>query len=180
MPIGAGKAEIALPKTEQLIAGGAPVSGMLVLRGQDLAGSMSAEIMTRLGPQAPPENLQEMAGATIITLAEFDDHEEEIYEIPEIREFFQRQNKIWSPWLFAGSIFTADLFAVVLASLSTITCCRRDGQLHVEWVEEEMRAFLHQSLSAAAKLHRRAGIGKEKGCALLSASAAYLGLSFTS
>jgi len=179
MPIGSGKAEIALPKTEQLIADGAPVSGMLVLRGQDLAGSMRSEIMSQLGPYAPPENLQEMAGATIITLAEFDDHEEEIYEIPEVRDFFQRQNKIWSPWLFAGTIFTADLFAIVLASLPTITCCRRDGHLRVEWQEEEMQAFLHQALPAAAKLHRRAGIGKENGCALLSASAAYLGLPFT-
>lgn len=180
MPVGAGKAEITLPKIEKLLASGAHISGMLVLRGQDLAGSMSSEIMNQLGPDAPSENLREMAGATVITLAEFADREEEIYEIPEVRDFFQRQNKIWSPWLFAGTIFTPDLFAVVLAGLPSLTCCRRDGHLHVEWEEEDMQAFLHQSLPAAAKLHKRAGIKNEKGCALLSASAAYLGLSFTS
>lgn len=178
MPVGAGKAEITLPKTEQLLAGGAPVSGMLVLRGQDLTGSMWSEIRRQIGPYAPPENLREMVGATIIALAEFDDREEEIYEIPEVRDFFKEQNGIWSPWLFAGTIFTPDLFAIVLACLPTITCYRHEGQLHVQWVEEQMEEFLHHSLPTAAKLHERAGIAKEKGCALLGASAAYLGLSY--
>ncbi len=179
MPPGAGKAEIALTKVNDLLADGARVTGMLVLRGQDLAGSMRSEISRQLGPQSPPDNLREMAGATIITLAEFDDHEEEIYEIPEVRDFFQKQNKIWAPWLFAGTIFTPDLFAIVLAGLPNVTCSRRDGHLHVEWVEEEMRAFLHRSLPAAAGLFRQAGIPKENACALLGAAAAYLGLPFT-
>lgn len=176
MPPGAGKAEITLTKVDDLLADGARVTGMLVLRGQDLAGSMRPEIMRQLGPDASPENLQEMAGATIITLAEFNDREEEIYEIPEIREFFRKQNEDWAPWVFAGSVWTPDLFAICLACLPSLIVRRHGEDIEVSWDEKEMHSFFDSCLPAAAMLHSRAGISNEEGYSMLKATAGYLGL----
>lgn len=175
MPPGAGKTEVALKHAISR----PELSGMLILHRSEIETGWIPGLQSQLGPEADPQDLSILAGSTIITIEGYIDDDREIYEIPEIRGYFKRQNKIWAPWLFAGTIFTADLFAIVLACLPTITCCRRNGHLHIKWVEEEMLAFLQKSLPAAAVLHSRAGIKKEKGCAQLKAAAAYVGLAFS-
>jgi len=175
MPLGAGKAEVALKHAISR----PELSGMLILHRSEIETGWIPGLQSQLGPEADPQDLSILAGSTIITIEGYIDDDREIYEIPEIRDYFKSQNSVWAPWLFAGTIFTADLFAIVLACLPTITCCRRNGRLHVKWLEEEMLAFLKQSLPTAAWLHDRAGIKKERGCAQLMAAAAYIGLPFS-
>lgn len=175
MPIGAGKAEVALNHAISC----PDLSGMLVLHRHDIETGRIPGLQSQFGPDADPRDLSILAGSTLIVLEGYSDDDREIYEIPEIRAYFQNQNAKWSPWLFAGSIFTADLFAIVLACLPSVSCWRHDDELFVRWHAEEMEAFLQKSLPAAAWLHNRAGVKKERGCALLKAAAAYIGLPFS-
>lgn len=179
IPMGAGKTEFSLSRLERFPDPTEFLDGMLVFsRSMIEAGDVSA-VITQLGPNARPHYLKAMAGATILTVEGYAEDESEIYEIPAVRKYFCELSGKWSPWLFAGSIFTADLFAITLACLPSVTCRRANGELTVSWNREEMEAFLKQSLPTAAWLHNRAGVDKQEGCAMLKAAAAYLGLPFT-
>jgi len=179
MPIGTGKTEFSLSRIAQLPDPYEHFDGMLVFsRSMIEAGDISA-VITQLGHNSNPNYLRAMAGATIITVEGYAEEDSEIYEIPAVRKYFRTLSAKWSPWLFAGTIFTADLFAIVLACLPSVTCIREDGEITVFWKLEEMEAFLRKSLPTAAWLHNRAGVVKEDGCAMLKAAAAYLGLPFS-
>lgn len=179
MPFGAGKAEVAQQKMEKLLVeDNAPISGMIIFARPEIEAGHQPGLMERLGPEAPPNDLHVIAGSTLLTVGGYSETEAEIYEIPACRKFFQSQTVTWAPWLFAGSIWTADLMAVVLTCLPRVTCLRRGADLFVRWESDDIQEFFEKSLPTAAWLHSRAGIRKEKGCAMLKASAAYLGLPF--
>jgi hypothetical protein len=178
MPKGAGKAEMSLDRICLDSGENCPISGMLVFSLDGAEPGGIGEIQ-RLVSQTAPEDLRIMAGSSILAVRGFEDTEAEIYEIPEVRAFFKEQNQTCSPWLFAGTVSTADLLAIVLACLPTVFCWRQGDDLFVRWEESEMRAFLNKALPTAAFLCHRAGIGKEEGRALLKAAAAYIGLPFS-
>lgn len=180
MPLGAGKAEVALEKiAKSLLEKDALISGMIVLHRSEIEAGDLHGLLERLGPETPPKDLNVIAASTLLAVEGYVDTDAEIYEIPACREFYQRKCEKWTPWLFAGSIWTADLMAIVLACLPRVICIRRGADLVVRWEAEDMQAFLQKSLPTAAWLHHRAGIGKEDGCSLLMASAAYVGLPFS-
>lgn len=176
IPSGAGKTEVAFKRLQSSDGDPEGVNRMLVLPRWTIEAGFASVIDHTLGADAPGEGLREMAGATLVTVAGYGDCDEELFEIPEVREFFRQQNERWAPWVFAGSIFTADLFAIALASLPSVVSWRRGDELHVRWREEEMTKFFLGSVRVAGCLHSRAGIGWDEGIAMLAAVAAYLGL----
>jgi hypothetical protein len=176
MPVGAGKSEIAIKNVPRLMEKSAPVSGMIILHREEIEAGDQPGLMERLGPLAPAQDLSVIAGSTILALDGYADSPREIYEIPEVRHYFKVQNQQWSPWVFAGSVWTADLFAIVLACLPSVIICRHGDELTVRWDTKEMHAFFERSLPTAAMLHSRADISNEEGYSMLKATAGYLGL----
>ena len=176
MPGGAGKSEMAIENVPQLIEKNAPISGMIILHREEIETGDQPGLMERPGPLALAQDLSVIAGSTILAVDGYADSTREIYEIPEVREYFKVQNQQWSPWVFAGSVWTADLFAIVLSCLPSVIICRHRDELTVRWDTKEMHAFFESCLPAAAMLHSRAGISNEEGYSMLKATAGYLGL----
>lgn len=177
MPKGAGKPEVAVDRIQELVDRGAQISGLLSMGREEVEKGAMPQIMKQFGPDASREDLRVMASSTVLGVGGYDDTEAEIYEIPEVREFFRQQNKQWAPWIFLGSVWTADFMAIALACLPRVTCWRKDGEIFVEWTKEDMSAFVNLSVQTTALLHVRAGIDRNEGCAKLQATAAYLGIS---
>lgn len=73
---------------------------------------------------------------------------------------------------FAGSVWTPDLFAIVLSCLPSLLVRRHGEDIEVSWDAKEMHAFFERFLPTAALLHSRAGIDNQEGDTLLKATAA--------
>jgi hypothetical protein len=179
MPIGAGKTEFTLARLQELSDPSESFDGMLIFGRPWLESGDTKSVLAQLGPHAPPSALRAMAGSTLLTLDGYAEEEAEIYEIRAVRDYFQGITAKWSPWLFAGSTQSDDLFAIVLACLPSVACVRTDDEVYVQWQEHDMRAFLHKGIRHAAWLLNRASIGEAEGRTMLLTAASYLGIPFS-
>lgn len=94
------------------------------------------------GPQNLPSGprLKAMQGKLLIAVEGYDDHPGELYEFPEVRQFYRKFYEVFPYWLFFVSLQTDCLKVMELSLLKSLTALKRDGstQVHVEYDPVEL------------------------------------------
>ena len=132
--------------------------------------------LTTFGPEARKSDLRRLRGKVLFTVDGYDDCDLDIFEIPEVRKFYDVLHRAWPCWLFAGHINSCSLRAVALCTLQNLLIMRSARECRIRIPEEELQAFFLHALPAAALLHHLSGTSKRQGIAQVNQVAAYLGV----
>lgn len=134
--------------------------------------------LANFGPLVEKDRLRQIAGSISFTVHGYDDREEEIFEIPEVRAYFQAAHRRWPCWLFTADIRTACLHAVILSILPTVNIIRAPAQgiNQAQASYKHLKTFFMDSLVASSVMEVKAGISANRSEKRIEALAEYLGL----
>jgi len=136
-----------------------------------------SRLLTTFGLNRQKTELRPLCGRVHYTVGGYDYVEEELFEIPEVRSFFERAHQAWPSWLFGADVSSDCLRAVAFASIPNLIVRRTNGAVHVKCNEADLVEFFSDSLPAAALLHHRVGVPKKMGLQHMRCIATYLGIS---
>jgi hypothetical protein len=97
------------------------------------------------GPQPLPggARLKQMQGRLLIAVEGYDDKTGELYEFPEVRQFYRKFYEVFPYWLYFTSLETDCLKIMELSLLKSFTALKRDGFAQVQVVAgSSLRSFL--------------------------------------
>lgn len=132
--------------------------------------------LTSFGPAAQRHHLQQ--GRVSFAVDGYDDVEEQLFEIEEVRSYFGALTLLWPCWAFAADLRNACFHSLVLSTLPNITIRREvsSDAVTVQVPEGDLQWFMSQNLPTAAMLHSYIGLSPKKGARRIRAVARYLGV----
>lgn len=138
-----------------------------------------SRLLNVAAPGCSKSQLNKSRGKVIFAVAGYDDTEQELCEIGEVRRFFQVAHSTWPHWLYTCSTATSCLMNIALCVCPKVTTIRHENSLAVYVADDGLTGFFHSALPAAAWLHDRAGISRQGGVKQLKSVARYLEISET-
>ena len=78
-------------------------------------------------PSASPDELLRYCDAVVLSISGYDEVEEELYAIAEVRSYFQELNRWWPYWLYFLHLKAEAAAIPVLSLLPTISAISRRG-----------------------------------------------------
>lgn len=104
--------------------------------------------------------LAKCMGRNTFTIDGYDDDPREIWQIPEIREYFSGIEKIWSYWLFFCDIHNASFLPTVASILPNVRIVSRDKPLSPALVLpiDDLHRFISKGLMHMDELCALAGM----------------------
>jgi len=166
-------------KTERLFRKSQPQQpGIIhVITREAIENIEVSSLLNSCGPDCSRTHLNKSRGNVIFAVAGYDDTEDELCEIHEVRKFFQVAHSVWPHWLFSCSTATSCLMNIALCVCPRVRIIRRGGHVAVYVADDGLTGFFHSGLPAAAWLHSRAGISRQAGVKQLKSVARYLEIS---
>lgn len=133
----------------------------------------ASRFMAAFGPQAGKQELLRLRGNVHFTVEGYDDCDDELYEIPQVRAFYGHLHTIHPCWIYMARAECPCLNAVALSVVPNITVCRSARSLRVFVRTRELIDFILQSIETVDHLDRRAGIRREASEKLFIRAARY-------
>ncbi len=153
------------------------ITGIVHVTGRAEVENLDTErFLFSFGPHIGRKELRKLCGMVHFTISGYDDTREEIYAIPEVRRYYGHLHKVFPCWLFYSNLASPCLRAVMLAIIPNVRILRSKHKLSAEFRSTDVHSFFMESLPAAALLHARAGISKQRGARQLAMTAQYLGI----
>ncbi len=123
----------------------------------DFAAFLEHFALERL-PHGPA--LRSYYSAFHFAVAGYDTDPRELYEIPEVRAFYQAFRAAWPFWFFACDLENPCLQAMTFCCLPFLQVRRRSGaaSCHVQLQRRELGEFLHDNFRGLNLLFDRAGM----------------------
>jgi len=153
-----------------------PQGTLYVTKREEIEAGDLKRLLTTFDPRHSQSQLRPLCGRVHYTISGYDQVEEEIFEIPEVRNFYRLAHEAWPHWLYGADVSSDCLRAIAFSSIPNLFVRRSPGEVHVEVAAADLQQFFNASLPAAALLHHRAGIPKKQGVRNLQFVAAYLGI----
>lgn len=182
---GIAKTEVELQRLREVLATRArkrskatnPGILYVIMRKEIETGDLR-RFLANFGPQVENDRLRQIAGNISFTVHGYEDSEEEIFEIPEVRAYFQAAHRRWPCWLFTADVRTACLHAVILSILPNLNIIRAPAQgiNQAQASCKHLKTFFMDSLVASALMEVKAGISANRSEKRIEALAEYLGL----
>ena len=133
-----------------------------------------SRFMANFGHHLPRRKIGQAHGRIIFTVHGYDQVDEEIYVIPEVRLFYAMAHESWPCWLYTACLASASLRVIAL-SIAANMWSKRTGNKCRNWIpEHDLKIFYTESLSAAHLMFYRAGISKKYATEHLKIAAKYL------
>jgi hypothetical protein len=121
-----------------------------------------APFLSVYGPQKLPSGarLKQMQGRLLIAVEGYDDKTGELYEFPEVRQFYRKFYEVFPYWLYFLSLETDCLKIMELSLLKSFTALKRDGfaQVQVEYDPVELIRQVGQQFMPMNVMCERAGM----------------------
>lgn len=123
----------------------------------DFAAFLDQFALERL-PHGPA--LRSYCNAFHFVVAGYDADPRELYEIPEVRAFYQAFRRAWPFWFFACDLENPCLQAMTFCCLPSLQVCRRSGaaSCRVQLQSRDLGAFLLDNFPGLNLLLDRAGM----------------------
>lgn len=115
-------------------------------------------------------------GKTTLLISGYDCCQLELYEIPEVRTYFEKLHQAWPCWSFFCDLRKTTLFwiAACLAQELGIFKTSKHSQIELQFPHAELLKFFEDTLPVAAKLHAKLGIAPGTGIQILWPVSLYL------
>lgn len=134
-----------------------------------------SRMLLNFGPQQSRQKLRQLRGRIIFTVDGYDSSGD-IFEIPEVRDYYSLVHRVWPSWLFTACLASPSLRVIALSVIPNMSIIRSGNLCRIQIPESDLREFFMHSLPAVAFLHHKAGIPKRSGAEYLRCVANYLGL----
>jgi hypothetical protein len=120
--------------------------------------------LARFGFHALPEGqeLRSLRGAMVLCVAGFDSDRRELYEVPEVREFFFRFHQEWPFALYFCALQHDSLRLMTLCRLASVASVKTDGsdRVRVNYDVTELLRLCPVDLFAMNLVCERAGLSE--------------------
>lgn len=121
-----------------------------------------------------PEDIRRCEGSIFITLLGYE-HDEELYLIPEVRDFYFKATKADPHWLFSSHVEFPTLIVIALCCLPNLSVLPRQADVEITFETGDMINFAYTCMGALHKLMSKIG-ASERGEARLEEAIRALGL----
>lgn len=124
------------------------------------------------------QRLESLMGSVTFSVSGYDDDPRELFQIPEVRDFYQSLHRTWPCWLFFAETLSPSLLIVALCNLPTIQSkfVAGEGELSVQFNPLQMSQFMAEGLAVFWELGHKALLDDEQLRNQLIACQARLGL----
>ena len=123
-----------------------------------------AEFLEHFALERLPQGsaLRSYYGTFHFAVAGYDDDARELYEIPEVRAFYQSFRQAWPFWFFACDLETPSLQAMTFCCLPSLQVRRRSGatSCNVQLQTRELGEFVRDNFRGLNLLFDRAGMSE--------------------
>jgi hypothetical protein len=143
---------------------------------EEVEAGDAARFLHEFGPDNDRRRLAQIRGRTHFTVSGYDEEEEEIFEIMEVRDYFALLHRLWPCWSFACSLRSPCLRAIALTLAPNVDVVREGRSVTTRLVECELAAFFEDGVPASLALGRLAGETRARAFARLKDVARYLDL----
>ena len=141
LPRHVGKTEHLIHRLNELQTND-PVHLMVHAVGRDEIESQSVERVSMASLGRRPVELRRSVGKCIFSVLGYQDADEEIYLIPEVRTYFQLASSLEPHWLFTSRLSLPTATMIVLCSLENLTCIRSSSTVCVTYHTQQVRELL--------------------------------------
>jgi len=147
-----------------------------VISREEIENGDISRIIGDHGPQVTKKKLRQLQNRVHFTVDGYDDDPRELFEIPEVREYYLLAHRIWGGWSYFADIRSDCLKMVACCLLNNLTAIKRDGDqcLNVRVRQDELLAWFVECLQTAAIIHARVGLTPKAGVNQLQGVANYL------
>lgn len=112
--------------------------------------------------QRGPRQLRNTAGRCIFAAMGYGAEEEELYLIPEVRNYFQGVTELWPHWLFSSCFYFPSAVVIALCCIKGLWAYREGDRVLVSYETDAMEAFFQTCLETTAVLDSVAGVPREE------------------
>lgn len=172
LPRHGGKVETYLARFEKLkfrdFSGEVVQAIVHVISREEIESGNVLSLSNSFHPKRPRKDLRNNAGRCIFSVQGYGEQADELYAIPQVREYFQFATKTWPHWLFSSCVFFPSAVVVALCCLKNLQVSQAADHVVVSFDISEMEAFFDKCLDATAILDARAGITREETIQRLS------------
>ena len=166
LPRHAGKVEAYLANFEGLkfrSFSGEVVQAILHAIGRDEIESCNVRNLTgAFLLQRGPKQLRNSAGRCIFAVMGYGAEEEELYLIPEVREYFKGVTDLWAHWLFSSCVYFPSAIVIALCTIDNLQVFRSGNLVQITYDTEAMETFFQTCLETTAVLDSMAGISRQE------------------
>ena len=134
-----------------------------------------SRMLSNFGPQQSRQKLRQLRGRIIFTVDGYDTAPD-IFEIPEVRNFYSLVHRLWPSWLFSSCLASPSLRVIALSVIPNMSIINSGNLCRIQIPESDLREFFMHSLPAAVFLHCKAGIPRHHGAEYLRCVAKHLGI----
>jgi len=135
-----------------------------------------SRFMGNFGHHLSERKIGQAHGRIIYTIHGYDETDEAIYAIPEVRLFYSMAHESWPCWLYTACLASASLHVIALSVVSNMWSRRSGNECRNRIPEHDLRLFFDKSLPAARLLFYRAGISRKYAAEYIKIAAKYLGI----
>jgi len=153
-----------------------PKGTLYVTTKEEIESGDISRLLSTFSLRRQKAELRPLCGSIHFTVGGYDNVEDELFELPQVRSYFAQAHQAWPSWLFGADISSDCLRAVAFASVPNLIVRRANGAVHVQCREADLLEFFSASLPTVALLHLRVGVPKRIGFKYLKGVAAYLGI----
>lgn len=110
--------------------------------------------------EVEPAVLLSSMGRVVFSVAGYDEHQEEVFSIPEIRNFFQKIHQQWPCWLFYSELASPGLTAIIYSILPWLSVQKSSGspRMTISHKPEDLGNFLKDCAAPLERLSDLAGL----------------------
>jgi hypothetical protein len=123
-----------------------------------------AHFLKQFGPAALPTGpeLATMMGKFQFLVDGWNDDPQELYNIPEVRKFYQHFHKVWPYWFYFCDLGTETLTMMALCLMPNLSSFKRLGQplAKVEYDPLELLGFISRNFAPLNLMMERAGMSE--------------------
>ena len=143
---------------------------------KEVEGLDTSRFLANFGIHQSASRLRQIHGRIIYTIHGYDESDEEVYEIPEVRRFYAAVHNTWPCWLYTACLASPSLKVVALSIVKNMSIKRSGSDCRVRIPGPDLKKFYLDSLPTAGLMFCHAGVSRQNGSRYLISVANHLGL----
>ena len=175
---GCGKANVELQRITSLDAKRLHQRHLAIISREEIERQDFSRIRNLFCLSADPVKLRPMLGKTTFAVSNYEDHDDELFEITEVREFFHHMNCHYPCWV-AASDLDSGVLRVIAACVSTNLYAVREttwNHTAIHIPRDNVTKFFINAMPLTGAIHQVADISPSRGRKRLDLAAKHLGL----
>ena len=151
---------------------------IFVISREEIERGIFSRLRSQFRLDSPAKDLRSMFGRISFVLSDYDDSDENLFELQSVRDYFTELNRHWPVWLAFCELRSDALKTMIACIVRDLRSATRDGDascdVHISRAELN-RVFMN-AVPLTSAFHQLAGSSSKQRRKRLDAVARYLGL----